>query len=305
MKGFALYSKDGRMFVFEVLYEFNDSQFVGFRRQDEPYNGNFYEIRPVDGGYKVIMIDLPNKSRMNAPTGKKYTQLPGGGGGYKVTRQYSNANEMIKNPTVIGILDRYFGAMKQVRTEIRKHVGKIFEAKKQHVAFVAASVEDGGEIEKMENAVKKYVGELPEGWVRTKFKDGRPDFHMSIRMGGNSPFFTKKELINKDVELKIVAIGKSDKAIAFKEEGDMYSDKDIKHITIGFNKAEGGGPNDSDMITEWKPIEPFEVKAIIRQFDTDKNVVLGINLKERGSEIVTGNFPETGTAAGTSPVFPK
>lgn len=305
MKGLALYSKDGRMFVFEVLYEFPDSQFVGFRRQGEPYTGNFYEIRPVEGVYKTAMIDLPNKSRMNSPTGKKYTQLPGGGGGYKVTRQFSNVSEMIKNPTVIGILDRYFGGMEQVRTEIRKHVGKIFEAKKQHVAFVAASVEDMAGIEKMEKAIKKYIGELPEGWVRTQFKDGKPDFHMSIRMGGNSPFFTKKELVNKDVDLKIVAIGKNDKAIAFKEEGDMYSDKDIKHITIGFNKADGGGPNDSDMITEWKPIKPFVVKAVIRQFDTNKNVVLGINLKERGSEIVAGNFPEKGAAAGTSTVFPK
>jgi hypothetical protein len=259
---------------------------------------------PTDSGYRVSLFDLPTKSRWNAPTGRKYTQLPGGGGGYKVTRQYTNANEMIKNPTVIGILDRYFGDRKIVRTEVKKQINKLFKKKKENVAFVAASVEDKVDIKKLEDAVKKYIGELPEGWVRTQFKDGRPDFHMSIRMG-NSPFFTKKELVNKDVILKIVGIGKSDKAVAFKEEGDMYSDKDIKHITIGFNKAEGGGPNDSDMITKWEPIKPFEVKAVIRQFDADKNVILGIDLTERGSAITAGNFPEAGAAAGAFTAFPN
>ena len=169
----ALYSKNGRMFVFEVSYEFPESMFVGFRKKDEKYNGNFYEIKPNEGFYKVYRIDLPDSSRWNVPIGKKYTQLPGGGGGYKVTRQYDNVLKMLQSSTVIKILNNFFlkaEAFFVVRNLIRETIDnliftrkinkpevttfRMFEDKiklkqeKPSVGFTAVSIEDESEKKK-------------------------------------------------------------------------------------------------------------------------------------------------------------
>ena len=302
MNGLALYSKKGKMYVFEVAYEYADSMYVGFRKKDEPYQGNFYIIKPEDGIYKIYKMNLSGESRNKAPIGKKYTQLPGGGGGYKATRQYTNPAQMIQNSTVKGILDRFFG-IEEVRKNIRKEVDSVFEnqmkkKKKTHIDFVGAMVEQSGEVAKLDNLVNKHIN-IPEGWKIT------PDFHMTITKDSGEfelKFGDRKRIIDKDVDLKIVAIGRSDKAIAFKEEGDMWSRKDPKHITVAYLET----PRDSDDITEWEYFSsPVIVKSTIRQIDEKKNVIHDIQLDERGSAINIGNFPNSTVPAGKIRAFPQ
>lgn len=66
--------------------------------------------------------------------------------------------------------------------------------------------------------------------------------------------------LHEDFEIKIIGIGISDKAMAFKVNiFPLVSVNKIPHITIcTFN---GGKPVDSNMITEWKDIEPIFVKT--------------------------------------------
>ncbi|WEY17600.1 hypothetical protein [Kolpuevirus frurule] len=66
--------------------------------------------------------------------------------------------------------------------------------------------------------------------------------------------------LHEDFEIKIIGIGISDKAMAFKVNiFPLVSVNKIPHITIcTFN---GGKPVDSNMITEWKDIEPITVEV--------------------------------------------
>jgi len=310
MIGLALYSKNKRMFIFEVEYEFADTRFVGFRGKYNPYYGEFYEIKVKDGIYKVYRLDLKKESRENAPVGKQYTQLPGGGGAYKVTRGYTNISEMMKNPTVKKVLDKFFG-LNEVRKVVRKKL-KESKKKQQNISFLAASVEELSEIEKLEKIIRNNI---PDGWVRCEFKNGSPDYHMTIRLG-DSTFHTKKNLVNQDVELKITGIGRNKTAMAFREDGDMYTDNrdNLKHLTVAFNKKNGGLPQDSNNIVEWVKIKPIKIKAVIRQFDQNKEKVKGISLRspsdevkldERGSPISPGHFVDSAAAAGVGGVFPQ
>lgn len=262
MKGFALYSKDKRMFIFEVLYEFPETQFVGFKRKNEPYNGDFFEIKQQDEVFKISKMFLSDKSRWNAPIGKKYTQLPGGGQIYKVTRQVEYVQDIIKKEPVIKMLQKFFGINPNRKiTESRKVKNKI--------DYIGAIIEDGGEVRK----IQKIISSLKLGgeWKVPK------NFHMTIvkNEGGNIPFHTKMNLVNKDVMLKIVGIGISGNAIALKEEGDMFSKKDIKHITIAFKKE----PKDSDDIKDWRYFKkPFHLNSTIRQIGYGGEVVKDLRL---------------------------
>ena len=183
-----------------------------------------------------------------------------------------------------------------MKQEIRKLVKEEIEKmlKPVPISYTAAVVENSSEIEKLNQNV--YMFGIPDEWKKTY------DYHMTISVG-DLPFSIKSDIVNKKVKLKIVAIGKNDYAMAFKEEGDMFSRNDVKHITIAFN-PDGGSPKMSNDITEWKSVEPFIVDAIIRQVDHNHNVVLGVDLNEIGSEIKAGVFPNNAVSAGASSIFP-
>lgn len=66
-------------------------------------------------------------------------------------------------------------------------------------------------------------------------------------------------------KITILAIGKSDKAMAFAVSLDTPSCNKFPHITIAtFN---GGTPKDSNDITEWESIDPIEIKGQLRRID--------------------------------------
>ena len=79
--------------------------------------------------------------------------------------------------------------------------------------------------------------------------------HMTINYGKGLPDNLKDDL-GKIKEIRALAIGKSDKAMAVKVEG-YHSDNDIPHITIAVNVKEGGKPVMSNDITKWKPLENY------------------------------------------------
>lgn len=188
---------------------------------------------------------------------------------------------------------------RKLRKFIKEAIDKIM-TKPRSVSFIAAIVEDDADINMLSNNAYQYG--IPDGWIRPK-RNGQLDYHMTISLG-DLQFSSKQNIVNTKVDLKIVAIGKSDDAIAFKEEGDMYSKNDLKHITIAYN-SNGGSPKMAKKITEWVEIDPFIVKSIVRQIDHDNNVIIGIDLNEIGSEVKAGVFPNHAVAAGASSIFPQ
>lgn len=66
--------------------------------------------------------------------------------------------------------------------------------------------------------------------------------------------------LGKSMSIRLVAVGISDKAMAFKVEGvDNICANEVPHITIATFR--GGNPVDSNKITNWRYIEPTIVNA--------------------------------------------
>ena len=66
--------------------------------------------------------------------------------------------------------------------------------------------------------------------------------------------------LEKSISIKLVAVGVSDKAMAFKVEGvDNICANEVPHITIATFR--GGNPVDSNKIINWTCIEPVVITA--------------------------------------------
>ena len=66
--------------------------------------------------------------------------------------------------------------------------------------------------------------------------------------------------LGKSINIRLVAVGISDKAMAFKVEGvDNICANEVPHITIATFR--GGNPVDSNEITNWRYIEPIIITA--------------------------------------------
>ena len=66
--------------------------------------------------------------------------------------------------------------------------------------------------------------------------------------------------LGSDYSMRIVAVGKSESAIALKVEGVETANK-IAHITLAVSPE--GKPVDSNKITEWTPVNPVEISGVL------------------------------------------
>lgn len=150
------------------------------------------------------------------------------------------------------------------------------------VLYSAVVIEEPSEIQKIQDIAKNYV---PDNWIDPAH------YHMTIAHGGLPETLRLRGDLNKDVELTVNMIGMSDKAIAFAASG-YYSKNDMPHITIAFNKDEGGSAADSKEIIEWFPIPNLILNGIIREVGKN-NIVLKNDetIEERDSM----NMPTTGS----------
>lgn len=138
---------------------------------------------------------------------------------------------------------------KIIREQLEKHMGG------NHILYSAVIIEDPKEIEKLKQASDEFV---PSDWVRPE------NYHMTIALGPLPDSLKFRGDLNKEVTLKVTDYGQSEKAFAFKVTGYM-SKNNLQHITMAYNPKEGGRPIDSNYITGWVPIKPFEVNGIIRE----------------------------------------
>lgn len=95
--------------------------------------------------------------------------------------------------------------------------------------------------------LSKLGSYIPEGWKTIAH-------HMTITFGKPLSDLGLELYNGVEVDLRVVALGKSDKAIAAKVEGFKTKNK-IPHITLAINVENGGKPVDSNKITDWEPID--------------------------------------------------
>jgi hypothetical protein len=79
--------------------------------------------------------------------------------------------------------------------------------------------------------------------------------HMTINLG-EAAKGPAAHLLGREVKLTLIAVGRSEKVVAARVETTVPSINEIKHVTVGVNRAAGGKPFDSNKITDWHPLHP-------------------------------------------------
>lgn len=105
--------------------------------------------------------------------------------------------------------------------------------------------------------LRQFATMLPEGWKTFAH-------HMTTTFG--EPLKNRED-IGTEVELTVVALGVSDKAMAVRVSG-YPTTNDIPHVTIAVNVAEGGKPYDSNKITDWGVtdlINPLKLYGVVKE----------------------------------------
>ena len=96
---------------------------------------------------------------------------------------------------------------------------------------------------------------IPESWTRYAH-------HMTVSLGKSIP---NQADLGKEVTLTVTAVGKSDDAIAVAVSG-YPSRNAIPHITLAV--PPGGKPFNSNKITDWHSVEPFEIQGQLQDVKT-------------------------------------
>ena len=96
---------------------------------------------------------------------------------------------------------------------------------------------------------------IPESWTRYAH-------HMTVSLGKSIP---NQADLGKEVTLTVTAVGKSDDAIAVAVSG--YPSRNARpHITLAVPL--GGKPFNSNKITDWHSVEPFEIQGQLQDVKT-------------------------------------
>lgn len=99
------------------------------------------------------------------------------------------------------------------------------------------------------------IVDVPTGWKSIAH-------HMTIFLGRIPEQF--KDLLGKKQTLIITKLGKSEKAIALGVDTNLSLNK-IPHITVAINTSIGAKAKDSNEITDWEDIKPFEVVGYVEE----------------------------------------
>lgn len=102
---------------------------------------------------------------------------------------------------------------------------------------------------------------IRDSWTRIE----REERHVTLWMGD-----CPNEYKGKFVSVIVDAIGMNEKAVAFRvkpEFGAALSKNATPHITLSVNRGIGGKPYDSNFITEWVEIHPFQIEGEIREHE--------------------------------------
>ncbi len=98
------------------------------------------------------------------------------------------------------------------------------------------------------------------------FKDG-PAFTPSTfkTFLGKITGFPKIQWLGRKVPMIVNSIAKNDLVMAVGVTTNVPSTNETKHITIAVNRAAGGKPYMSNLLTSWKNIVPFTINGTLEE----------------------------------------
>jgi len=231
-------SHDYKQFFSEMI---SSGSFVNLSRMHSKNLQN--AKKSIDEGVSPVIID---NTHIRANEAKAYVK-------YALEAGYDDANirivdvgtggltaEQLANRNTHGVpLKKIEEMIKAYTSTGQLTVKKIMESKDMYPnsdILYSAVVLD----EKSRNKlIKTFKADIPEGWEPIAH-------HMTIVFGKPVP---QKEDIGKEVQLKVIKLGKSDMAVAVQVEGYPSNNK-IPHITLAVN-PDGGKAVMSNDITDW------------------------------------------------------
>ena len=139
---------------------------------------------------------------------------------------------------------------------------KFYKLGNKKVSYAAVVIDD----ESRNSLLSTFVYPNPEfsDWIKIAH-------HMTICLR-ELPEHLKKYWLDEEVALTVTELGVSDKAIAVKVTGfyTLVDSKDsilkLQHITLAINPFDAK-PLDSNLITDWKPVDHFKINGIVKEIE--------------------------------------
>lgn len=88
--------------------------------------------------------------------------------------------------------------------------------------------------------------------------------HMTTNMNGPE-YGPAAAFLGQEVALTVNSFAADDKVMAVGVETEVPSNNKIKHITVAVNVAGGGKPFFSNLLTDWQPLQPFQVHGVVTE----------------------------------------
>jgi hypothetical protein len=104
----------------------------------------------------------------------------------------------------------------------------------------------------------EFNDKIPEDWKIIAH-------HMTIAFAQGVDAVDRADDINKNVDIKVIKLGISDKAIAVQVKGFPSTNK-IPHITLAVNDKEGGKPVMSNNIKKWINVKNVVLKGKVKEY---------------------------------------
>lgn len=99
---------------------------------------------------------------------------------------------------------------------------------------------------------------IPPDW------DRKAD-HMTINIG-EAKAGPAAHLVGKPATVEVRAFAINELVCAVRVESEVPSQNTLKHITLAIN-PNGGSSKDSNQLKNWKPVEPFKVRGVVKEVE--------------------------------------
>tara|TARA_R110002074_G_scaffold331905_1_gene502310 strand:- start:303 stop:722 length:420 start_codon:yes stop_codon:yes gene_type:complete len=124
-----------------------------------------------------------------------------------------------------------------------------------------------------ESSIKQLLDKFRRHWSN---EEGWEEFahHMTIGLGPLPDNLLARR--GDQVRLQVVSFAQDDKvkAVGVNHPDDIQSNNTQPHITLAVNRGAGGKPYLSNKLTNWEPIQPFDVIGVLDVYQ-DENLSAG------------------------------